>query len=423
MAKDFTVAIVGGGMCGLACTVGLSKSGIHVDVFEAGSKFEEVGAGVGLGPNALRALKGLGLYEAVLSRSDTPSPTFRQFLFLSGLGEHEVIYDYPRTADDLGLGIYRPVFFDAVVGLLDPSTVHFNKRCVSLTTTETTIAITFADGTTHEADLVIGADGIRSVARNFVVVDAMQKHVTFTNTVAYRGLIPLEDLEAAGLQMQLSTRPIALVGLNKHFVIYPIHGDKRINVVVFMSKRDIPPQPPLPSPWVTAASDGELQDQFQEWGRDARIIVDHMKASSKWSIHALNPPLASYCRGRVVLVGDAAHGMPPHLGAGAGQGFEDVFVLCELLKNDKVTKSNLEVPVTRVVQDALQAYTEVRAPRANWVLERTIEAGQIYESYQPGRETQEVTKLSNLWDPIWHHDLGVDVNRAVEMVSKHVRVS
>ncbi|KAK0480944.1 hypothetical protein IW261DRAFT_1475388 [Armillaria novae-zelandiae] len=410
MTKDFTVAIVGGGMCGLACAVGLSRSGIRVDVFEAGSKFEEVGAGVGLGPNALRALKGLGLYEVVLSHSDAPRPTFREFLFLSGLDENKVVYDYPPTPeDDLGLGVYRPVFLDAVASLLEPSTIHFNKRCVSITSTENSTVISFTDGTKHEADLVIGADGIRSVTRNYVVEESVQKHMVFTNTIAYRGLIPLEDLQAAGLQTQLSTRPYY------HFVIYPIHGDKRINVVVFVTKSDIPPQPPLPSPWVAATSDRELQDHFQEWSRDARIIVDHMGASIKWFIHTLDPPLGSYSRGRVVLVGDAAHGMPPYLGAGVGQGFEDVFLLCELLKNDKVTQSN--------IKDALRAYTEVRLPRANWVLERTTEAGQIYESYQPGMETQEATRLTNIWDPIWHHDLDADVDRAIEMVSKHVRVS
>ncbi|PBL04279.1 salicylate hydroxylase [Armillaria gallica] len=415
MTKDFTVAIVGGGMCGLACAVALSRSGICVDIFEASSKFEEVGAGVGLGPNALRALKGLGLYETVLSHSKAPGPGHREVLFLSGMDESKVVYDYPpMSPDDLGLAIYRPVFLDAVVGLLDPSTVHFNKRCVSITSTEITTVISFTDGTKHKADMVIGADGIRSVTRNYVVGEDVQKHMVFTNTIAYRGLILLEDLKAAGLQTVLSTRPIVFAGLNKHFVIFPIHGDKRINVVVFVSKSDIPHQPPLPSPWVAATSDRELQDHFKEWSRDARIIVDHMGACSKWFIHALNPPLGSYSRGRVVLVGDAAHAMGPHLGAGVGQGFEDVFLLCELLKNDKVTKSNIE--------DALQAYSEVRSPHANWVLERTNQALRVYESYQPGMEAEKAKKLANQWDPIWHHDLDADINRAIEMVSKHVQV-
>ncbi|PBK76907.1 salicylate hydroxylase [Armillaria solidipes] len=414
MTKDFTVAIVGGGMCGLACAVGLSRSGIRVDIFEASSKFEEVGAGVGLGPNALRALKGLGLYETVLSHSKALGPDPREFLFLSGMDESKVVYDYPSTSpDDLGLGIYRPVFLDAVVGLLDTSTVHFNKRCVSIASTETTTVISFTDGTEHEADVVIGADGVRSVTRNYVVGEGVQKHMVFTNTIAYRALISLEDLKAAGLQTELSTRPTVFAGLNKHFVIFPMYGDKRINVVIFVSKSDIPPQPPLLSPWVAATSDRELQDHFQEWGRDARIIVDHMGACSKWFIHALNPPLGSYSRGRVVLIGDAAHAMGPHLGAGAGQGFEDAFLLCELLKNDKVTKSNIE--------GALGAYSEVRSPRANWVLERTNQALRVYESYQPGMEAEKAKKLANQWDPIWHHNLDEDINRAIEMVSKHAQ--
>ncbi|KAK0215062.1 salicylate hydroxylase [Armillaria fumosa] len=415
MTKDFTVAIVGGGMCGLACAVALSRSGIHVDIFEAHSNFEEVGAGVALGSNALRALRGLGLYETVLSHSKAPGPTHREFLFLSGMDASKVVYDYPSMSpDDLGLGIYRPVFLDAVVGLLDSSIVHFNKRCVSIISSETTTVISFSDGTTHEADVVIGADGVRSVTRNYVVGEGIQNNMVYTNTIAYRGLISLEDLKAAGLQTELSTRPVMFAGLNKHFVIFPIHGDKRINVVVFVSKGDISPQPPLPSSWVAAASDGELQDHFKEWSRDARIIVDHMAASSKWFIHALNPPLGSYSRSRVVLVGDAAHAMGPHLGAGVGQGFEDVFLLCELLKNDIVTKSNIE--------DALQVYSEVRSPRANWVLERTNQALRVYESYKPGMEAEKAEKLANQWDPIWHHDLDADINRVIEMVSKHVQV-
>ncbi len=119
------------------------------------------------------------------------------------------------SPDDLGLGIYRPVFLDAVVGLLDPSIVHFNKRCVSITSTEVTTVISFTDGTKHKADIVIGADGVRSVTRNYVVGEGVQKHMVYTNTIAYRGLISLEDLKAAGLQTELETRPIMFVGLNK----------------------------------------------------------------------------------------------------------------------------------------------------------------------------------------------------------------
>ncbi|KAK0208660.1 hypothetical protein DFS33DRAFT_1413515 [Desarmillaria ectypa] len=299
MTKDFTVAIVA------------------VNVFEAGSKFEE-------GLTCYEPSKG---WDYTRPSNLARSITFREFLFLSGLDEHKVVYDYPMaSADDLGLGIYGPVFLDAVVGLLNTSTVHFNKRCVSITSTETTTAINFTDGTKQEADL---------------------KHMAFINTITYRGLIPLEDVKAAGLQTQLSTRPIMLVGLNKYFVIYPIH-------MVLVSKRDIPLRTPLPSPWAATASGRELQDHFQEWGRDTRIIVDHMKTYSKWSIHTLYPPFGSYYRGRVVLVGDTLittrHTVClPVLGQALARGLKT-------LKND-VTKSNIE--------DALQAYTEVIPPRVN----------------------------------------------------------
>ena len=109
------------------------------------------------------------------------------------------------------------VFLEALVGLVDPDITHFKKRCTSVTQSPTDpgqLVVHFSDGTSHETDIVLGADGIRSAVRNYVVADGAEK-VVFGNTVAYRGLIPHAALKAAGFNVQLADRPACFVGPDK----------------------------------------------------------------------------------------------------------------------------------------------------------------------------------------------------------------
>ncbi|KAJ7915511.1 FAD/NAD-P-binding domain-containing protein [Mycena leptocephala] len=411
-AKDFRVAIVGGGMCGLACAVGLAKRGIHTDVFEAAPKFDEVGAGVGLGPNALRALKGIGVLDAVLARGDEAQQSARRMLFVSGLGAHEEVYDYNNssefTAADNGIGIYRPAFLAAVLPLLpDPNATHFNKRCTSISKTASGAqCIHFSDGTTHEADLIIGADGIKSISRTAVEGNA-KKVLKFTNTVAYRGLVPMDTLRQEGVKTALDKRLHCFIGIDKHIVAFPIRSGKIVNIVAFATDNSVPVgSVEVTGPWVEPVPQQELLDKFEGWGHDVMAMLKHLNNPSKWSIHTLTP-LETFVRGKIVLVGDAAHAMAPHLGSGVGQGFEDVFLLCELLGHPSTDLSNLE--------DVLKAYDAVRQPRANMVLERSFRAGVIYEAFgKPGYGFDDMEgHLAGIWEPIWRHDLDGDLATAI----------
>ncbi|KAJ6606427.1 hypothetical protein DFH09DRAFT_1256858 [Mycena vulgaris] len=435
-AKDFRVAIIGGGMCGLACAVGLARFGIKADVFEAAPKFDEVGAGVGLGPNALRALQGLGVLDAVLARVDDAERTLRQMLFVSGLAQHEKVYDYKNSSEftpaDTGIGIYRPAFLDAVLPLVDPKTTHFNKRCTSVSTSTSGVHyIHFADGTSHEADLVVGADGIKSVLRTAVV--GPEKVLQFTNTVAYRGLVPLETLKQDGVKTDLSQRLYCFVGIDKHIIAFPIRSGKivyaafrtwkhanffpQINIVAFATDNSVPVGTvEVPGPWVQSVPQQELLDEYAGWGPDAMIMLNHLKNPSKWFIHALTP-LPTFIRGTIALVGDAAHAMAPHLGSGVGQGFEDVFVLCELLGHPSTHLANLDASTlsSAYIRSLLIPYDAIRQPRANMVLERSSRAGVIYEAYgKPGYDLHEMEgHLAGIWEPIWRHDLDADVASAI----------
>lgn len=113
----------------------------------------------------------------------------------------------------LTLLIFSPVFLDAVLPLLNPDTAHFNKRCISIKKAESgRHLLRFSDGAAHEADLVIGADGIKSMVRAIVVGE---NHMGFSGSYAYRGLVSIDDLEADGIKTNIRTRPFCWVGEDK----------------------------------------------------------------------------------------------------------------------------------------------------------------------------------------------------------------
>ena len=110
--------------------------------------------------------------------------------------------------------VHRAAFVDALVKRIDPARTHFNKRCARLTSDGDVTTVHFQDGTTFEADVVLGADGIKSVVRNFVL-GGTDKRLAYSNTIAYRGLIPYAKLKAAGFKMDLSDHPLCLCGPSK----------------------------------------------------------------------------------------------------------------------------------------------------------------------------------------------------------------
>lgn len=121
----------------------------------------------------------------------------------------------------------------------------------------------------------------------------------------------------------------------------------KINVVIFCTDRSIPAgSVEIPAhKWVTPAAKQEVLDAYEDCGSEVQTLLSLIPNPSKWSVHAVDPPLTSYVKGQIALVGDAAHGMCPHLGAGVGQGFEDALLLCKLLTHPGTASTNLQVRV------------------------------------------------------------------------------
>ncbi|KAL4070731.1 hypothetical protein J3A83DRAFT_4094105 [Scleroderma citrinum] len=413
-SKSFHVSVVGGGLCGLACAVYLSRAGFKVDVFESASEFREIGAGLWLGPNALRALEEMGLKEAVIAHANRAVPALTPFNFVSAKDGHQNIHTYQLRPEDKTLGIQRASCLNALAGLLDTALIHFNKRCTLVSQENgSRPVIHFRDGTTFETDVVIGTDGLKSAVRQ--AVTGRNQGVVFTKVVTYRTLLPFSDVGRVGIRTNLADDPHCFVGTDKHIITYPIKGGEILNVVIFLTNYS-PPNGSMeipPEKWVTPASKEEILDNFLDCGPDVKKILSLTRPCNKWHIHAVDPPLSSYVRGHIALVGDSAHAMTPHLGSGIGQGLEDALILCRLLTHPNTNLCN--------IQEAFRAYDTVRLPRANMVLKRSAWAGTLYGSLPNNRDDTACfenlrSNLTALWEPVWHYNIQEDLSAAMDML-------
>ncbi|TCD68113.1 hypothetical protein EIP91_011566 [Steccherinum ochraceum] len=416
--KDFKVAIIGGGVCGLTCAIALAKQGVPVEIFEATTKFREIGAGLGLGPNSIRVLRELGVWDDVHAASGESGMNMAVYRYTSGLGDNEVLYDLSVPSEDFGLGIARYAFLDALLKYIDMSKVHFNKRCVDIThsTADPTVQILiFADGTRFEANVVLGADGIKSSVRSIITGYSTDSQVAWSNTAAHRALISFQETRAAGMKIDLSTGFRCFMGPGKHIVTFPIQGGRTINVVAFITHG---PEPigearlPPGEPWVRPTSQQELLSVYDGWGPEVRALLSCVHKPSRWSICVVHPHLQSYVDGNVALLGDAAHAMLTHLGGGAGQCIEDAWVMARLLGSHNTNRFNL--------QGVLRVYDELRRPRSQAVWERSLRAGQVVEALGPSGFTKEGVQkdLTGIFDLLWHHELEEDVKEGLRRVAQ-----
>ena len=408
------IGIVGGGIAGLALALDLCRHA-HLDVqlFEAAAAFGEVGAGVSFGANALRAIDGLGLgaaYRAIADR--TPAPW--QDVWFEWRRGSDAGYLGNSVADGAGQSsVHRADFLDALARELPPGIAQFAKRAVAVEQDGQQARVRFADGSDYTCDLLIAADGIKSTVRDHVLASQGQPPVAprFSGTTAYRSLIDSEHLRAvyrdSGVDEHLLDVPQMYLGRDAHILTFPVKQGRLINVVAFVSDRSqATPVWPADKPWVRDASQAELLAAFEGWADAVRLLLGCMPAPSLWALHDLEP-LPGYVHGRVGLIGDAAHAMLPHQGAGAGQGLEDAWLLAQLLADPRV----LAVQPDRL----LQAYDAVRRPRASRVQRTSWEAGELYERRDPHTADDEAllaATLAERFDWLWQHDVQADLAQA-----------
>lgn len=220
--RPLDVAVVGGGIGGLAAALALVRSGLNAHVYEQAENWVGVGAGVTLGPNALRLLDRLGLAQRLEAIAAFPSG----YAMRRGR-DGKVIF---RT-DGSGPGrktrsltFHRAQLLKVLEQALPAERIHLDRRCISVEDEHGRPRVTFQDGSTVEADVVVGADGIHSVVRSTYYEDAP----VFSGTIAYRGLVPMGRLGAlrdAGTHFRFWLAP------RQHFLTFPIARGSLMNML------------------------------------------------------------------------------------------------------------------------------------------------------------------------------------------------
>jgi salicylate hydroxylase len=310
------VAVVGGGLGGLAAAVALAQAGIDVQVHEQAQRLTEVGAGVSLAPNGLRMLERLGVGEEV-ERVGVRYMRPRLLLSDGRPARHEPAQ---FTQPGQNVGIHRADLLALLAAQLPAGAVWTGHRCTDFSQDAGSATVGFADGTTATADVVIGADGIHSVLQGFVVDPA---EPVFSGVVAYRGLVPrIDACRADAFQMW--------VGETKHFLVFPVRTGELLNYVGF-----VPSDASVRESWSAGSDPAALAAHFAGWdpviGQVIAAISGPGGTGFQWGMYD-RAPLPRWSSGRLTLLGDAAHPMLPHLGQGVNQALEDAGALATLLR-------------------------------------------------------------------------------------------
>jgi salicylate hydroxylase len=320
-AETSRLAIVGAGIGGLTLAIALRQHGIAVEIYEQTAELREVGAAVALSANATRFFEQFGLSARLAPRwSEVAALIYRDGRTGRLIGQHAVGADYHRRFGAPYVGIHRAdlqVVLSAAAGL---DCIHLNKRLVDIDDSGAHVVLRFDDGSTATADLVIGADGARSFVRRWMLGydDAL-----YSGCSGFRGIVPTEKLPSL-------PDPTALqfwMGPGGHLLHYPM-GNGHINFLLVERH-------PTPWPhrdWMTSASEGEQLRHFAGWYPAVVEMITAKPISNRWGLFH-RPPLGRWTRGRVTLLGDAAHQLAPHHGQGANQSVEDAIVLAQCLRD------------------------------------------------------------------------------------------
>jgi salicylate hydroxylase len=343
VAKD-VVAIIGGGIGGLTAALALIREGIDVEVHEQAPELKELGAGVQISSNGTRVLYALGLGAAcekvgvVVAGKEIRLWSTGQTWKLFDLGAISVErYGFPYTM--FHRGDLHTMLLDAI-RREKPDAIKLNRKCTGVAEQDGTVTMTFENGETATAPVVIGADGVQSRVR---LATFGADRPEFTGIVAWRILVPRERVPE-GIRLQVGTN---WVGPGGHVVHYPVRGGQFLNFVGLLERDDWRVES-----WTVQGSKEEFINDFRNWHSDIHETIRSGDTPYKWALFA-RPPMPSWTTGRVTLLGDACHSMLPMMAQGAVMALEDGYVLARCVKKYGVNP------------EALQRYEAVRRERAN----------------------------------------------------------
>lgn len=371
------VAVVGAGVGGLTLAAALTRIGVPCLVFEQTASLTEAGAGVQLSPNAIRPLVRLGI-----------GPALRRHAVRITATEVRSWQDQPIARTTLGddcerrfaapyYAMHRAHLQEALCQAADEVPLRLGHQVTGVEERGAGARVVFADGLTQDADLVVGADGIRSVARTVLASDTL----VFSGFGAFRGLVPAARLPAAAREQVVR----AWVGPGGHVVCYPVAGGELVSFAAIVPLAD----PPAGS----AADPAVMRAAFKGWGGLVPRLIDAADRVGIWALYD-REPLRRWATDRITVLGDAAHPMLPFLAQGANQAVEDAMDLAACLAT-----CDGDVPA------ALARYAALRAPRTTAIQQYArFAASHLADGADQRDRDHALQSTSSLNDRAWLYD-------------------
>lgn len=305
------LAIVGGGIGGLAAAVALQRLGKNVTVYESTSSFQPLGAGIGIGSNAMLALQQLDVGKQIIANG----MPLKEQRFLNERGDIMNTIDFSLLKKRFGeetIAIQRADLHEALFDAVDPSTFHFHKRVQSFTESKSGVTLYFSDQSKVTHDYVIAADGIHSLFRQTINPNATPRYAGYT---CWRGISPNQD----DVPLHISNEAWSKKG---RFGWAPLHHNE-----VY---------------WFACINCESNHKRYQQWTKEtlANYFSFYHPTVKRLIKDTYNPyflhhdiydiaPLKRFDHGRILLLGDAAHATTPNMGQGAGQAIEDAYELMQ----------------------------------------------------------------------------------------------
>ncbi|MFC9463641.1 FAD-dependent oxidoreductase [Streptomyces coelicoflavus] len=364
--KNLKIAVVGAGYGGAAAAKALSLLGARVDVYEQASRMREVGAGIGLRPSTMNRFREWGIFDAI---ADVTSPS-DYFEILTATGDPIMKEAWPADGEQVHTHlIHRGDFIDALLGVLPEGMVHLGHKLESVEERGEGAVLTFANGTTAEADLVVGADGIKSVVRHQLF---SRKPPVFSGEHAYRTVISTDA--AQGMVVDDNLR--MYIGRGTKVYLLPLRHRGQVSFDITALNPD--------GTWAPQVTKEDLLKTVE--GFDERLVAItrdlDMETVNIRAVYDIDP-VGTWHTDSVVLVGDAAHSMLHHQGQGANSAIEDGGALADALKRAGSLKEALALyqATRKPVTDELQ-----RISRQGWTEE---EINDVFPGQKPATAGQE----------------------------------
>lgn len=352
------VLIIGGGIGGLNAALNFALRGHDVQLFEQAPHFDDIGAGIQLGPNAMHVMKFIGIDENLSKKANFPEfntlrhyKSGKPYTRLQVKGYYENKYNAPY------LHIHRADLIACLAQACENQGVHLhlNSRFKTAKTLKNNQGVSICvrqnkQSLTFEGDLLIGADGIHSEVKSAIFTTEFATEFgadspNFTGQVAWRGLVPAEKLP----QGLIAKESNIWIGKGKHFVAYYLRGGELVNFIA------VEKQPAWTAEsWNEKGDIQHIRALFEGWDDAVTQTLNAAESCYKWGLFD-RQPLPRWSQGRMVLLGDACHPMLPFMAQGAAMALEDGYVLAE------------EMSDKGAVEDALKQYEKRRKPRTSMV--------------------------------------------------------